>query len=311
MSVLVFEFMVGGGVADQHPLDEDQNKFLKQGHAMLNAVCEDLLELGHEVVTLVDNSVSLELPEKVERIPITSERDVDAALLGAAIDAEYILLVAPECGGILEHYISLLFSFANRLISPGAAFVKLASNKWECHQWLTKRGVPCPDSMLLKSGSDVDEIPHSFFPGVAKPIDGAGSEGVNLVSATQELERSSCPILFQQFVEGIPASVSAVSQFGGTMHFLEPGRQVFDAEPFGVHLRTEFPLDKSLRRRALDLARKTVAALPETRGYFGIDMVLGEDPSKDFVIEVNPRLTTSYFWLRKWNRENISKLFPL
>jgi len=48
--------------------------------------------------------------------------------------------------------------------------------------------------------------------------------------------------------------------------------------------------------------------LPETVGYVGIDLVLGRDPngSEDFVIEVNPRLTTSYVGLRAAAQGNLA-----
>ena len=93
-------------------------------------------------------------------------------------------------------------------------------------------------------------------------------------------------------------------------HFLEPGRQVFDAEPFGVHLRTEFPLDPDLRQRALKLAKNVVDASPNLIGYVGIDMVLADDPCDDVMIEINPRLTTSYCFLREWSKENLAEKFP-
>jgi predicted ATP-grasp superfamily ATP-dependent carboligase len=51
-----------------------------------------------------------------------------------------------------------------------------------------------------------------------------------------------------------------------------------------------------------------VAALPLSQGYVGVDLVLGqaEDGSGDRVIEVNPRLTTSYVGLRALARANLA-----
>jgi hypothetical protein len=49
-------------------------------------------------------------------------------------------------------------------------------------------------------------------------------------------------------------------------------------------------------------------ALPQTHGYVGVDLVLGEAPdgSEDFAIEVNPRVTTSYVGLRATIAENLA-----
>jgi predicted ATP-grasp superfamily ATP-dependent carboligase len=49
-------------------------------------------------------------------------------------------------------------------------------------------------------------------------------------------------------------------------------------------------------------------ALPEARGYIGVDLVLGKaaDGSRDYVIEINPRLTTSYIGLRAASQMNLA-----
>ena len=55
------------------------------------------------------------------------------------------------------------------------------------------------------------------------------------------------------------------------------------------------------------LARQASASLPAATGFFGMDLVLGpEGPESDVVIEVNPRLTTSYLGLRLLARQNLA-----
>jgi predicted ATP-grasp superfamily ATP-dependent carboligase len=51
-----------------------------------------------------------------------------------------------------------------------------------------------------------------------------------------------------------------------------------------------------------------LAALPPANGYVGIDLILGDatDGSQDVVIEINPRLTTSYVALRQHYRTNLA-----
>ena len=59
---------------------------------------------------------------------------------------------------------------------------------------------------------------------------------------------------------------------------------------------------------ATALASRAVAALSSTVGYLGVDLVLGDDPDgrDDVVIEVNPRLTTSYVGLRALAADNLA-----
>jgi hypothetical protein len=71
----------------------------------------------------------------------------------------------------------------------------------------------------------------------------------------------------------------------------------------------ELPLAAGLGERAIAVADRALAALPATQGYVGLDLVLGRDPEggEDFVIEVNPRLTTSYVGLRAATRSNLAE----
>lgn len=310
MSILVFEFMVGGGVADQHPLNDDTQTFFRQGHSMLNAVCEDLLKLGHRLIVPVDVKADHSLPSSVNLLKVECESDLDSVLSFAANDVQHILLIAPESDGCLEHIASLLAPCSKRFISPDLEFIRLTADKWKCHQWLSQRNVPCPATALITNENELRSLSDDFFPCVFKPIDGAGSEGVRLNESRNEMVELDLPLLAQRFVRGTAASVSVIWS-KDQPHLLEPGRQVFDSQPFGTHVRTEFPLAGLLRERAKSLAWKTTLALPDTRGYFGIDMVLADDPADDVVIEINPRLTTSYAWLRGWDQANLAEMFPI
>ena len=311
MKILVFEFMVGGGVANQHPLNADLQTFYHQGHSMLKAVCEDLLALGHCVEVPIDVNAIHSLPSEITELKVASESEIDSVLSLAAAETQFILLIAPESNGCLEQLAGLLTEWEGRFVSPGMDFIRITANKWLCHERLSQRNVACPETKLLATKDDTAALTDSFFPCVVKPIDGAGSEGVRMVESRSGLIDLEIPILAQQFVRGTAVSVAVIVESTGQVHFFDPGQQIFDAEPFGVHLRTEFPLQEPLQQRATALARAVVDSLPSTRGYFGIDMVLGDDPHDDVVIEVNPRLTTSYAHLRKYCGENLAAKFLL
>jgi predicted ATP-grasp superfamily ATP-dependent carboligase len=89
---------------------------------------------------------------------------------------------------------------------------------------------------------------------------------------------------------------------------LPSGRQRLTADGRFRYLGGELPLPTDWHRRAEQLAQAVLAALPATTGYIGIDLVLGHacDGRHDVVIEVNPRLTTSYVGLRKIARGNLA-----
>ena len=67
-------------------------------------------------------------------------------------------------------------------------------------------------------------------------------------------------------------------------------------------------MELELARRATELGERALDALPDATGYVGVDLVLGNAPdgSEDVVIEVNPRLTTSYVGLRAMTSSNLA-----
>jgi hypothetical protein len=73
------------------------------------------------------------------------------------------------------------------------------------------------------------------------------------------------------------------------------------------------PLSAPLNLRARLLAERAVRSMPEVLGYVGVDLVLGNaaDGSEDWVIEINPRLTTSYVGLRRLARANLAEMMLL
>jgi predicted ATP-grasp superfamily ATP-dependent carboligase len=68
------------------------------------------------------------------------------------------------------------------------------------------------------------------------------------------------------------------------------------------------PIPPHLDARARRIALQALDAFPELTGYVGVDLVLGKDAAgrEDVVIEINPRLTTSYVGLRRITDVNLA-----
>jgi predicted ATP-grasp superfamily ATP-dependent carboligase len=72
------------------------------------------------------------------------------------------------------------------------------------------------------------------------------------------------------------------------------------------YLGGRVPLDHPLRPLAFRRAEEAGRAIPGLKGHVGIDLVLTEREA--VVIEVNPRLTTSYVGIRKVLNQNVAAL---
>ena len=65
------------------------------------------------------------------------------------------------------------------------------------------------------------------------------------------------------------------------------------------------PFDHPLKKEAFLLAEKVAESFAGLCGYIGVDLILGQTGVS--VVDVNPRLTTSYVGLRQVSRFNVAE----
>jgi predicted ATP-grasp superfamily ATP-dependent carboligase len=298
MRVLVYEFVTGGG---WHSCGDERapDSLVAEGSAMLRALAADLVAIdGVEVDALADRR------HLVDPLPYCSLHDVRAAdeerhtLKRLAAAADWTVVIAPEFAGHLAARVQWVEEGGGRVLGPGSELVALAADKHRLAEHLAQRGVSVPPGVLL---APREPLPEEFaYPAVLKPLDGAGSQGLSLVvdRETSLGPRASVTRL-EQYCAGAPASVACLCGDEAIVPLAACAQLLSDDGRFR-YLGGRLPLDPNRSRRAQALAVRAVASLPSPRGYLGVDLVLGDDPSgcEDVVIEINPRLTTSYVGLR-------------
>ena len=142
-----------------------------------------------------------------------------------------------------------------------------------------------------------------------KPVNGAGSQDTYMVSGPYDAPPAyAWPRRLESYVPGLAASVAMLCGPGGRIS-LAPCKQRISDDGRLRYLGGEMPLAAGLAERARSLAERALAAMPPAVGYVGVDLVLGREPdgSQDAVIEINPRLTTSYVGLRTAATSNLAE----
>ncbi len=274
---------------------------------MFSAIAEDFLNGGLEVIVPIDaRTIERHQDSPCQTlIGVNSAVELPGIVADCPATADHVLMIAPETDACLLSCLNWVNASNHKLISPDAAFVELTSSKNSTFEYLQANGFHSfPREICLISNSQHDDQPM-----VIKPISGAGSEGVelisNLSSCSPELLENGAYRL-EAFVAGTHVSVSVICRPEGNL-LLPPTRQVFDREPFGKYVGAEFPVEPSIAARASRLAERVMQALPKTKGYLGIDIVISNDgPAGDCVIEINPRLTMSYLTLRQICNDNLA-----
>jgi predicted ATP-grasp superfamily ATP-dependent carboligase len=254
---------------------------------MLTAVCQDLEQLpGVGTLTL--------------RPPLADEATAFRQLARAA---DFTLVIAPESDGLLAERCEWVRQAGGRLLGPSPEAVRLTADKLALGTLLERAGVPTPPTDTL--GSD-----RLTLPAVLKPRYGAGSHATFLVRELEELEgcvRAARPaeMITQPFVPGLAASVAVLCSPAGRMP-LVPTQQHLSADGRFHYHGGKVPLAAELIGRAQRLGERAAAAVPGLLGYVGVDLVLGATAEGDCVIEINPRLTTSYVGLRRLACTNLA-----
>jgi predicted ATP-grasp superfamily ATP-dependent carboligase len=307
MHVFLYEWITGGGLVNE--AGRLPASLLVEGSAMVTALAADFAAINGATVTVLRDArlFDLALPD-CEIIEIHSAVDRQQELQRLAAAADWTLIVAPEFDGILRSTVTAARNANGRLLNATDDFIALASDKHRTAERLRASGVPAPAGQILEA--DEEKLPLDFaYPGVLKPRDGAGSQHTLLVSGPGD-EPAPYPWQrrLERFCPGRAASVGVLCGDAG-MFPLPPCWQHLSADERFTYRGGSTIQEGHLAQRARSLALHALTALPPAHGYVGVDIVLGAAPNggEDSVIEVNPRVTTSYVGLRAIVEQNLAE----
>jgi predicted ATP-grasp superfamily ATP-dependent carboligase len=304
MQVFVYEYLCGGALAFQ----SGAASLRTEGWAMLRAILEDLGRCPDvRVVTLLAPGLDVGGFVFPENLSVQSLRPgaEEAAFRKLAEQADFSLVIAPASDDLLYQRCRWVEEEKGHLLGPCAEAVQLTGDKLKLAEHLGARGVPTPPSVILVPGDGLGTLRPPF---VCKPRYGAGSQATFLVRTLQDLSRceieasaEGCTgeMIVQPYVSGLSASVAFLAG-PGRLVALPATEQRLTTDGRFRYRGGRLPLSSDLDRRARTLAERAVRQVEGMHGYFGVDLVLGaaDDGSEDAVIEINPRLTTSYIGLR-------------
>ena len=330
MKVLLYEWCSSGGLAgpDAAGLIPETDAagelagMVREGRSMLEALVADAARCHTlQITVLVDAARPLETPAGVAVRTVSPGAEVD--LLGEeSRRADATLIVAPETGGILERRVAVVRRNGGRALAPGARFSAIAADKQATIDALAAAGVPVPAGRSLAPGAC---WPPGFrLPAVRKARAGVGCDQLLIVQPAEGLP-SPAPraTRLEAFVPGTPVGVSCLCGPHG-IQVLPPMLQRFSPGPKPEYRGGMLLCDAGLVARAERLARRSIAAVsggglsaaasppPESAalGWVGVDMILGagDDGRGDRVLEVNPRLTTSFVGLAALFDQSLTRM---
>ena len=286
MRVFAFEFFSGGGLAGR-PLPPS---LAREGDLMLKTLVGELAEIpGVEVVASRDPR--LPAVRRCETLRPEPGEDPFALYARGLAAADSAWPCASEESGTLERLSRETLAAGKILLGSRPDAVRLAASKRATAGVLRARGIPAVPTFAA-----LGSLPPLPGPWVVKPDDGAGCDGAELLpdwgAARERLDADPGRLVAQPWIEGEPLSLSLLCA-SGSARLLSCNRQRISIHGRRITLEGITVNDLEDRDgRFARLAERTAAALPGLWGYVGVDLILGWDGP--VVLEINPRLTTSY-----------------
>jgi predicted ATP-grasp superfamily ATP-dependent carboligase len=316
-NVFVYEYFSGGGSPDGNVPDG----LAAEALGMLGALLADFQKWDAvRTVTILDPRFENRIPGlnrhtlPADEVVCASPDEHDAVFLSLLGCCEAALVVGPETDRILSGLSRGVESAGIPLLGSSASAAATAGDKEACSRIFCSANLPAVESCIAGFDSAEQTAEEKGFPLVFKPLDGIGSEGVCLVGdrldiaeALSRVRRATAHdrILLQPFIDGIHASVSLLVAGGRCLPLSLNLQLIRPGMPFDYR-GCEVPFDHPKIQNAWDLACSASNLIPGLNGYVGVDMILADDSFR--LVEINPRLTTSYIGLRQVSRLNPAKM---
>jgi hypothetical protein len=259
-----------------------------------------------EYATCHDPALAFEGAAMLETIKMSFERcGYEVVLPGCGDFAAEIERLAPTCDmglviapdHLLARYMQILEQHTHNL-GCGFMTIALCANKMQTGKILRSHGISVP--------SEVTEGKR-----VIKPVKGCGAQGVRVSDGPAGEGEFS-----QQYIDGEHFSVSLVASrvigdacayfTGKPPIVLAVNRQCIGQEADGAihYLGGETPVHPAREAEIIETAKKAIIVLG-LQGYCGVDVVVAD---KVYVVDVNPRITTSLVGIAACMQEEIAEI---
>jgi len=265
---------------------------------MLRALVSDLSEIdGVEVLTTRDARLDiLDLP--IDFYMLRSMDELPAAWLECMDQADAVWPIAPEFSNILLHISETVINQGKLLLNSHPMAVNTTSSKLATSVHLREQGI-----RVVPTYRHLQAVPDHPGSWVLKPDDGVGCQGIRICRDLHELRRQYelLPVgqdyVIQPFVHGIPTSLSILACNGEGQILSVNHQRIAMTDDRFVLLGCVVNGHQRNREDYHRLGHAVVAAIPALWGIIGVDIIDTDEGLQ--VLEVNPRVTTSYVGLRE------------
>ncbi len=316
MNLLIYEHFSAGGFRNE----ESASSVLSEGFGMLKTAVTDAENAGHSVTTILDYQIVEFHPRLCadRKITATSLLDAERLLFEIAGDCDATYIIAPATDDKLQKLVQRIQHNKSLCLTSTAGAIADASNKALLHKKLSSLGLKSPKTIAFAPGDDwngaVDVISNQLgFPAILKPSKSDGCEALCIVENEEQTRNALTrfsnfeghSFIAQEFVRGIAASVSLITN-GAEAWPITLNQQKISLNSAlrdSTYNGGTTPFSHKQITSAFAAAKSVTESIEGLQGYVGVDVILAK--TGPVVIEINPRLTTSYIGISRISRINL------
>ncbi|MFV1921393.1 MAG: ATP-grasp domain-containing protein [Methylotenera sp.] len=305
--IFVCEFITAGGL-NHTELD---SSLINEGILMRDALLKDLASLPYELFITLDARLNLSV-ELANVQYIHANQDVWLKWEEIIKQVDAVWIIAPETNGYLQKLTQLALNHQKMIIGCGLKTIDICRSKLSSYYFFKQHKLNTVETFLSPRWDKT-----SSKKWIVKPDDGAGCEDTLIFDDADLLmdwiigEDKVHTHVIQPYIEGIPASISCIMHKGHARVLscnkllMSINNNVLGYQGFLVNgMRSQWQL-------FTDLANRVAKLFPDASGYVGVDVMVSQSDRghpEIKVLEVNPRLTTTYVALGEAIALNPAKL---
>lgn len=285
--IFVYEHITGGGLADQVL----PASLVREGNLMLEAMVDDLITIGGMEIVVTRDWRLDPLREPARTLRVGHGENLEDVLRRGLEGADAIWPVAPESDGILEQVFRFATGYGTSVIGSTPEAIQITASKSATADILARQSIA-----VVPAYRSPAEVPVEYDTLVIKPDDGAGCIETLLLgreAASAWWSRHGSPrFVVQPYIAGDALSLSLLCEAGAADIISCNTQRVSAVDGVFEFRGVAVNSDPAGRQGYRGLASAIASAIPGLWGYVGIDLI--ETSSGPVVVEINPRVTTSY-----------------
>ena len=302
MNILIYEYILGEVITKKNAFLLNEAKII---------ISEKINNLSNKYAdsktSILINKENQKLIKEGNIIYRDNNLNVNSEILNLFHEFDKAFILAPEENNILYNIIKFLEEKKIPHLNCSSVFIQETCDKQKTNNLIKNK---LPNTELMHN--DYKKI-NEKEPIVAKTIDGLGADMLYIFKDRNDLENNKNFLtkkhIYQKFIKGQVAGVNIFSK-DGIFEILSLNEQIYERKSANEIFLKEMRIG-AFNDHIIDfkhIVQDILKGFTGYDGFFGMDFIISEN-KEIFFLEINPRLTTSYTFLRESIGFNPAELY--